>query len=69
MRRVGNFHGWEKGEVHTGHCWGCLKEGDHFEDLGVHWKNKILRCIFRKLEEETWTGLIFFRLGTEGGVL
>jgi hypothetical protein len=25
-----------EGEVHTGLCWGCMREGDLFEDLGVH---------------------------------
>jgi len=40
MRCVGNLHGWEKGEVHTGLYWGCLREGDYFEDLGVHGRIK-----------------------------
>ena len=33
--------------MHTGFCWGNLRERDHFEDPGVD-KRIILRWIFRK---------------------
>ena len=29
------WHVWGTGDVHTGVWWGDLREGDHFEDLGV----------------------------------
>jgi hypothetical protein len=65
---VGNLREWDKGKVLIGLCFGSLREGGLFENLCVHEKI-ILKCIFRKLDEEAWTGLIFLRLGTGGGVL
>jgi len=35
------------GEVHTGFCWGNLRERDHLEDPGVD-RRITLRWIFRK---------------------
>jgi hypothetical protein len=29
------WHGWGRGEVHTGFWWGSLRERDHLEVLGV----------------------------------
>jgi hypothetical protein len=31
-------HVWGRGEMHTGFCWGNLKERTLFEDLGVDTK-------------------------------
>jgi len=36
-----------RGEVHTGFCWGNLREKEHLEDPGVDGRI-ILRWIFRK---------------------
>jgi len=29
------WHVFEAGAMHTGFCWGNLREGDQLEDLGV----------------------------------
>jgi hypothetical protein len=57
-----------RGELHTGFWWGDLSEGDHFEDLGVD-ERIILKWIFKKWDGGAWTGLIWLRIGTGGGVL
>jgi hypothetical protein len=43
-------------------------ERDHLEDLGVDGRI-VIKCIFKKYYGEAWTGLIWFRLGTGGGLL
>lgn len=46
---------WETEEVHRWFSWGDLRESDDLEDLGID-KNIILKCIFKKLSGEAWTG-------------
>ena len=56
------------GKVHTGFCWGNLRKRDHLEEGGVV-RRIILKEIFRKLGMGPWTGLIWLRAGTGGGLL
>ena len=48
--------------MYTGFWWGNLRERDHLEAPGVDGK-VILRWIFRKLDEEAWTGFSWLRIG------
>jgi hypothetical protein len=61
-------HVWVRGEVHTGFWWGDLREGDHLEDPVVDVRIKLKR-IFKKWDGGAWTGLIWLRIGTGGGLL
>jgi len=54
--------------VYVGFWWGNLRERDHIEYPGVDGKI-ILQCMFRKWFGVAWTGLIWLRIGTGGGVL
>jgi hypothetical protein len=62
------YHEWVRGEVHIGFCWGDLREGDHLEDPAVDGRI-ILKWIFKNWDGGTWTGLIWLRIGTGGGLL
>jgi hypothetical protein len=57
-----------RGDVYKGFWWGNLRETDHMEDPGADGKT-ILKWIFRKWDGEAWTGLIWLRIGTCGGLL
>ena len=52
----------------TGFWWGDLKERDHFEDLAVNGRI-ILNWVFKKWVVGVWTGLIWLRIATVGGLL
>jgi hypothetical protein len=54
--------------VLTRFWWGDLREIDHLEDLDAEGKI-ILKRIFKKCDGESWTGLIWLRIGTVGGRL
>jgi hypothetical protein len=62
------WHIWGTGEVHTGFWWGDMRVRDTLEDLGIDGRI-ILQWIFKKLTWESWTGLIWLRIGACGGHL
>ena len=43
-------------------------ERDHLEDSGVDGRI-ILQCVIKKWDGETWTGLLWLKIGTGGGLL
>jgi hypothetical protein len=52
--------------MHTGFWLESLGEGDHLKDQGVDGRI-ILKWIFKKWKG-AWTGLVWFRRGTDGGL-
>jgi hypothetical protein len=56
------------GEVHTGFWWGDLMEGEHLKDLGLDGRI-ILKVLFKKWYGGPWTGFVWFRINTGGGLL
>jgi hypothetical protein len=57
-----------RGEVHKVFWLGRPKGRNHLEDPGVDGRI-ILKWIFKKCDGRTWTGLIWLRIGTSGGLL
>jgi hypothetical protein len=53
--------------MRTGLWWGDLKESDHLEDLGLDGRMIIKFDV--KQNGIAWTGLIWLRTGTSGGLL
>jgi hypothetical protein len=53
--------------VRTGFWWGNLSYGDYLEDPGVDGRI-ILKWIFEMWIERAWTGSIWLRIGTGGGL-
>jgi hypothetical protein len=54
-----------RGEAHTWFWWGNLRDSGN---LGVNGR-VILKWIFRKWDVGVWTGLIWVRIWTVGGLL
>jgi len=51
--------------VRTGFWWRDIMEREHLEDLGIIGKI-ILKLIFKKLDGEAWTSLLWLRIGAGG---
>jgi hypothetical protein len=54
--------------MYTEFWWGNLRERENLEDLDMDGRI-ILKGAFKKLDVEAWTGLIWLRIGTGGGLL
>jgi hypothetical protein len=54
--------------VHTGFCWGDLKERHHLKDVNLD-KRIILKWIFKEWEGESCTELIWLSFSAGGGRL
>jgi len=50
---------WATGETHAGFSWGDLLEGDYLGNLGIDGRI-ILKWIFKKSDEESWTGMLWY---------
>jgi len=57
-----------RGGVYTGFWCGNLRERDHLEDPGLDGRI-VLRWISRYWGVGSWTGSIWLRIGTGGGLL
>jgi hypothetical protein len=51
-----------------GFWWGDLRERDQLENIGTNGRI-ILKWISNNWDGEAWTGLIWLRIGTDGGLL
>jgi hypothetical protein len=58
----------ERGEMHTEFRWEDLREEDYLEDTDIDGRI-ILEWIFKKLDGEACTGLIWLRIRTDVGIL
>jgi len=65
-RAWGNI--WVRKDMRTGICWGNMKERDYLKDAGVDGRI-ILRCVLLRWYARSWTGPIWLRVGTNGGLL
>jgi hypothetical protein len=54
--------------ISAGLWWENAKERDRLEELNLEGTIK-LKCIFKTLNGTAWTGLIWLRIGTGGGLL
>jgi hypothetical protein len=57
---------------HVGVTWdfgsGDLMERDHLEELSVD-RSVVLKCAFKKWDQEVWNAVIWLRIGAGGGRL
>jgi hypothetical protein len=62
------WHAWGTGEVGAEVLVSIPEGKKHLEDLDVDGKI-ILKWFFKSWLEEAWTGLLWLRIGTGGGLL
>jgi hypothetical protein len=68
MRLLGHIAHMGQRGVHIGHWWESHKERDHKEDKDAGgWI--ILKWILERQDGAVWTGLIWLRIGHNGGLL
>ena len=53
--------------MHTGLLWGNLRKRDHLEELDVD--DRILKMDLQDVVWGAWTGLIWLKIGTGGGLM
>jgi hypothetical protein len=68
LRWAGHVACMGRRDVYTGFWWGNLRERDHLEDPAVNGRI-ILKLLLRKWDGKAWTGLIWLKIGTGGGLL
>ena len=61
-------YGIGRGKLHIRFWFENMRDIFHLDDLGVDGK-MILNLIFKKWAGGTWTGLIWLRIETGGGIL
>ena len=54
--------------MHIGFWRGNLRERDNLEDPGVRWEANIKKDL-QEMGPGAWTGLIWLKIGTDGGHL
>jgi hypothetical protein len=62
------WHAWERGETCTGFWWESPEGKDHLEDQGVDGRIGS-KWILRRLVGGVWSGFMWLRIGTVGGLL
>jgi hypothetical protein len=55
--------------MHTGFCWENLRKREYLEDPGVDGRIILKLNIEKWNGEGVWTGSIWLRMGTDGGLL
>jgi hypothetical protein len=68
MRWAGHVARMGRRGMHIGYWWGSQTEKGHWEDQDVGgWT--ILKYILERYDGMVWTGSIWLRIGTSGGLL
>jgi hypothetical protein len=67
MRWQGHVACMERRGMHIGFWWESQKEKDHWENIEVG--GRMLKWMLERQGGMVWTGLIWLRIGTSGGLL